>query len=236
MGHLGGLFDVLAVQGGVTMLGYVCAATGVVTEGRSLSQFVSCVALPCLLLKSMATVDLSQVNLNFVASMAATKLVVMFAGWIFGAGLFTGGRFKSAAIGGLLATCSNDLAFGLPLVRALHPDLGFYVVILATLQNALCNPACFVLMEIGVAREESGSASCASVVRVAAKRIACNFVVLAVLVGICLNIALEAHLPEAVAALLGAPRTARLALLMSSMRAFSAICLPLCISYALLVW
>jgi hypothetical protein len=59
------LFDVLGVQGGITFLGFIAGTAGVVTEGRSLSQFVSCVALPCLLLKSMATVDLGQTDIRY---------------------------------------------------------------------------------------------------------------------------------------------------------------------------
>ena len=203
-GSISGLLDALGTQGGITVLGYVSSVTGVVTEGRSLSQFVSCVALPCLLLKSMASVDLTTVNLKFVAAMTLTKIIVAAIGCALGSRLLPGSRFKSAAMGGLLSTCSNDLAFGLPIVRSLHPDFALYVVILATVQNALLNPALFVLMEIGVAREEAGSPSCRAIAKVAAKRIAGNFVVLAVVVGVGLNLVLGAHLPELPAAVLGA--------------------------------
>ena len=203
MSNLSGLIDALGVQGGITMLGYLSSITSIVTEGRSLSQFVSCVAPPCLLLKSMATVDLSQIEPTFVASMALSKCIVMVLGCLLGCAMLPGSKFKSAAIGGLLSTCSNDLAFGLPIVRSLHPNYAFYVVILATLQNALFNPICFVLMEVGTAREEAGRTSCCTILRVATKRVACNFVVLAVLVGIVLNLALGAKLPQMPEALLG---------------------------------
>ena len=43
--------------------------------------------------------------------------------------LISGSRLKTAALGGLLACCSNDIAFGLPIVDALHPSFGIYIVL-----------------------------------------------------------------------------------------------------------
>ena len=65
---------------------------------------------------------------SFVAATAMSKIIVMLIGCGLGSCLLTGSRYKGGALGGLLSTCSNDLAFGLPLVRALEPDLTLYVV------------------------------------------------------------------------------------------------------------
>ena len=43
---------------------------------------------------------------------------------------------------------------------ALHPDFGIYVVLLATVQNAVFNPICFVLAETGQACIELSRGNC----------------------------------------------------------------------------
>ena len=148
---LSDLLCALTTQGGVTFLGYLAGATGIIGEGRSISLFVSRVALPCLLMQSLANASFESLNVCFLLIMLLSKGLTLVVGGLLGSRLLSGSRLKSAAVGGLLTSCSNDLAFGLPIVNALYPELSIYVVLLAMMQNAFLNQFCFVMMEAGLA-------------------------------------------------------------------------------------
>ena len=77
MPDLSGLIDALAVQGSITLLGYVAGTSGLVTHSRSLGEFVTTVAYPCLLARSMAKADLSTIDLTFMFGMTLSKGLIL---------------------------------------------------------------------------------------------------------------------------------------------------------------
>ena len=84
----------LAVQGGVTLAGYLAGITGILGSGGTpvIASFVSQIALPALLVQSMATADLSSIRPCFLLSMLASKGSLLVLGCIVGSSFLTGSR------------------------------------------------------------------------------------------------------------------------------------------------
>lgn len=192
----------LTTQGGITLFGYFAGSIRLVGDGRSISLFVSRVALPCLLMRSLAVAKLDDLNYCFLFAMLLSKFLTLVLGGAIGSRLLSGPRLKSAAIGGLLSSCSNDLAFGLPIVHSLYPELEIYVVLLALMQNALLNQLCFILMEAGIAMEKGGG-SRSDTLKAIVYGVATNALVVAPLVGLLINALFSSRPPLALDRLLG---------------------------------
>ena len=195
------LLTALTTQGGVILIGYFSGAIGLVGDGRSISLFVARIALPCLLMQQLATAKLNDLNPCFLFIMFLSKLISLSMGSAIASSLLTGSRFKSAALGGLLASCSNDLAFGLPIIRALYPTLAIYVVLFSLMQNAFVNQICFFFMEAGIAMEK-GTKPGLSLLKTVCRGIVTNALVVAPLIGLSMNFILGGTLPLALDRLL----------------------------------
>ena len=195
------LLTALTTQGGVILIGYFSGAIGLVGDGRSISLFVARIALPCLLMQQLATAKLNDLNPCFLFIMFLSKLISLSMGSAIASSLLTGSRFKSAALGGLLASCSNDLAFGLPIIRALYPTLAIYVVLFSLMQNAFVNQICFFFMEAGIAMDK-GTKPGLSLLKTVCRGIVTNALVVAPLIGLSMNFILGGTLPLALDRLL----------------------------------
>ena len=190
------LLCALTTQGGVILIGYFSGAIGLVGDGRSISLFVARIALPCLLMQQLATAKLNDLNPCFLLIMLLSKLISLSLGSAIASSLLSGSRLKSAALGGLLASCSNDLAFGLPIIRALYPTLAIYVVLFSLMQNAFVNQVCFFFMEAGIAMEK-GTKPGLSLLKTVCRGIVTNALVVAPLIGLSMNFILGGTLPLA---------------------------------------
>ncbi|TFJ81610.1 hypothetical protein NSK_006861 [Nannochloropsis salina CCMP1776] len=142
-------------------LGYISARAGLLspTELNGVSKLLGTFALPALLLQNLATTDLSTIQWPFVGGMAAAKLLVFVL--VVGSTLVSerrkrGGRkgrgLVEAGLRGIMATQSNDFAFGVPICAALyrssHPGYTSYLYLLAPISLVLLNPLAFILCEI----------------------------------------------------------------------------------------
>lgn len=157
-----GMFDLSTVLGVViTMqaLGYAARATRMI-DGASeygLSCYVSFIALPALLFRSIATLEASSVLWPVVLGVLATKALV-FAFSIALAALLSPrsrdpSRRHALALAGSLSLCltnQDDIGLGLPLFTALswyfHQGYLDLVLVLAAVHSILFQPATFVLL------------------------------------------------------------------------------------------
>lgn len=85
------------------------------TEAKGINSFVGTFSLPSLIFMSLATLDLSQVNWLFLASVLIAKSIVFFS--VIVITLLVGRPRKLAAAGiyAIFCTQSNDFAIGYPI-------------------------------------------------------------------------------------------------------------------------
>lgn len=116
------LFDIVLPVFAILVSGYICGRQNLLgpESSEALNKFVYWVALPALLFKAMADVDLAQVyNLPFLlafsGALAATWLLTSIVGWFF---------FRlnaaEAALHGLNAAYPNSGFMGIPLAVAAY--------------------------------------------------------------------------------------------------------------------
>lgn len=100
------------------------------SDGSSLAKFAGSVALPLLAFRALAALDLGGVQWPLIGALVAGKLVTFVAGLLVGTLLAgkSGARTKMAGVAAMFGTCSNDFAFGTPVLRALFPSVAPYLV------------------------------------------------------------------------------------------------------------
>ncbi|KAG8457928.1 hypothetical protein KFE25_011994 [Diacronema lutheri] len=143
------LLRVLGHQGSFLTLGCVLGTVFPLFDPSPIARFVWYVALPALLFRSMLLLDLSSINVPFLGAMLVAKWAIAAGGMALARATLSGDRLKSCGLCGLLISCSNDLAFGYPLVQALMPTMAAQVVLLSAVQNLCVNPFLFALMDLG---------------------------------------------------------------------------------------
>uniref|UniRef100_A0A7R9U8Y7 DEP domain-containing protein n=1 Tax=Pinguiococcus pyrenoidosus TaxID=172671 RepID=A0A7R9U8Y7_9STRA len=161
-------------------------------------------ALPALLLRSVATVDLQAVNASVVGGVLVAKLVV---GGLAGALGFLTAKTEEkslvrAGMFALFVTNEGATAVGLPLVTALYDgnDVDFvaYLYLLAALQCCVITPIALVLIEFGKRGGMAVKGGMSAVLQDVAVETLLNPLVSATLFGLVINGATSAYLPEVV--------------------------------------
>jgi hypothetical protein len=78
-GQVTALLSALTQASSVIVLGYVCALSGFVSPdaARGIGQLVGKIALPCLLFRAVATIDLATVNLLVVLVVILSKYLCL---------------------------------------------------------------------------------------------------------------------------------------------------------------
>jgi predicted permease len=115
---------------------------------------LGCVALPALIFRSLAQLNLQTVNLQIVGAALLGKLVVALASCVVGylsrdASAYGDAWSRAGAIA-LYATNSDDIGLGVPFFVALFPPAHAQMLfILAAAQALLIAPLCFVLLDVG---------------------------------------------------------------------------------------
>ncbi len=111
------LFPAIAQSFAVIIIGYVFGYLKIIppSEARSIGTLVGKLALPALLFKNLAILDLSSISWSFLGGMLIAKFL-LFLGVVIITLLvtrpFSVGR---AGLYGIFATQSNDFALGLPI-------------------------------------------------------------------------------------------------------------------------
>jgi predicted permease len=155
MADLNNLFPAIAESFLVILIGYLFGRFKWVdpSEARSLTTIVGKLALPALLFKNLATLDLSAVSWRFLGSVLTAKFIVFAA--VVAITLIVTRKFNRAGLYGIFTTQSNDFAIGLPIVQALYQDSdmmnGFhyisYIYLVAPISLGIINPIGFLMLE-----------------------------------------------------------------------------------------
>jgi predicted permease len=115
-------------------------------------------SLPVVLFESLYTVNLQKVNYMLIAAITLAKFVM----WCVGAatGFITGGGDPGVAgLYAMFLTLGNDIAFGVPLISALYPDLLAYNLFMCCISELVFNPMCYFLFEYAHHSKEGGEVS-----------------------------------------------------------------------------
>lgn len=113
------IFPTLVECFGIILIGYIAGRFGWLTtsEFKGISLFLSKLALPALVFKSMVTVSFDLISWKLWSALLLSKLVV-FASTIAISLIFhKSSRFGKAGLYGIFVTQSNDFEFGLPLCK-----------------------------------------------------------------------------------------------------------------------
>ena len=115
---------------GIVLIGYLCGRTNVVSESQSngIQVYISRVALPAIIFKSMVELDFSKVDWSFWSGILLAKSV-LFIFVVLLTLIISQPASKNlgrAGIYAIFATQSNDLALGLPLCKYVVTFLCFY--------------------------------------------------------------------------------------------------------------
>ena len=138
-------------------VGYMSARLKLIPiEGiKSMGSFITIFALPALLLRNMATLDLGNIEWNFFLAVLFGKallFVVIVVLCLLRNGCTRGG-LSDAGMFSIFSTQSNDFAMGLPILTALfaeaHPSYPGLLYVVSPISLVILNPIGMFLMECG---------------------------------------------------------------------------------------
>lgn len=145
----------------VILCGYIAGRLNAVspTESKGIATFVGTFALPALIFLSLAQLDFSTVNWNFLLAILLAKGIVFFGVMMVTMLVSKPLNLGRAGMFAIFCTQSNDFALGYPIINALyqktHPEYALYLYLMAPISLAILNPVAFVLMEINKQREQT---------------------------------------------------------------------------------
>lgn len=114
---LNNLFPAIAESFVIILIGYVFGRFKLIdpSEARSLTTLVGKLALPALLFRNLAILDLSNVSWRFLGSILTAKLIVFVVVAIITFIVSRPWHIGRAGLYAIFATQSNDFALGLPI-------------------------------------------------------------------------------------------------------------------------
>ena len=113
------IFPTLVECFGIILIGYIAGRFSWFTtsEGKGISLFLSNLALPALVFKSMVTVNFDLINWKLWSGLLLGKLAVFIVTIVISLIFHKSNKFGKAGLYGIFVTQSNDFAFGLPLCK-----------------------------------------------------------------------------------------------------------------------
>ncbi|XP_062542694.1 lysosomal cholesterol signaling protein [Armigeres subalbatus] len=155
------LYPALVQCFAIIICGYLAGRLNIITntEAKGLNTFVGTFALPSVIFLSLAELNWSTVNWNFLLSILISKTIVFLAVGVISLLVARPINYGRAGILAIFCTQSNDFAIGFPIVSALysklHPEYASYIYLLAPISLAILNPIGYVLMEISKIRAKA---------------------------------------------------------------------------------
>ncbi|EDO43618.1 predicted protein [Nematostella vectensis] len=198
--NINNLFPALVECFVIIILGYGSGRMGFVssTQSKGIGWFVSHIALPALLFKSMVVLDFQAVNWRFLAAILLAKGTVFASVAMFTVLVTRSNKYGKAGIFAIFATQSNDFALGYPLLKALYqhsmPEYLQYIYLLAPVSLVCLNPIGFVLLELG--RNKKMQQSKSHLVFATIKGVLTNPIVVMTFIGILGNFILKQEVPS----------------------------------------
>ena len=116
------LFPAIAQSFAVIIIGYVFGFFKIipVNEAKSIGTLVGKLALPALLFKNLAILNLSTISWTFLGGMLVAKFL-LFAIVALVTFVVSGFNFGKGGLFGIFVTQSNDFALGLPIGKPAVP-------------------------------------------------------------------------------------------------------------------
>ena len=116
---LNNLFPVIAESFAIILIGYVFGRLRVITPGdaKGLTALIGYLALPALLFRNLATLDLVNASWRFLLGVLIAKVIVFLLTSVVTFLLSKKWDIDKAGLYGMFATQSNDFALGLPIGR-----------------------------------------------------------------------------------------------------------------------
>ena len=113
------IFPTLVECFSIILIGYIAGRFSWVTtsEFKGISLFLSKLALPALVFKSMVTVNFDLINWKLWSGLLLGKLAVFIVTIVISLIFHKSNKFGKAGLYGIFVTQSNDFAFGLPLCK-----------------------------------------------------------------------------------------------------------------------
>uniref|UniRef100_A0A182Q152 DEP domain-containing protein n=1 Tax=Anopheles farauti TaxID=69004 RepID=A0A182Q152_9DIPT len=145
----------------IIICGYLAGRLNIISnfEAKGLNTFVGTFALPSVIFLSLAELDWSTVNWNFLLSILIAKTIVFVSVAIISLLVARPVNYGRAGLLAIFCTQSNDFAIGYPIVSALyskiHPEYASYIYLLAPISLAILNPIGYVLMEISKIKDKN---------------------------------------------------------------------------------
>ena len=111
------LFPAIAQSFAVIVLGYIFGFFKIIppSEARSIGTLVGKLALPALLFKNLAILDLSSISWPFLGGILISKFSVFLVVAVITVIIARPFSLGKAGLFGIFATQSNDFALGLPI-------------------------------------------------------------------------------------------------------------------------
>lgn len=152
---MGPIVDIVLPVFAIVATGYLCGRRGLLGEDSSvaLNRFVYWVALPALLFKAMATVDLGRVlDLPFILGFLGALLLIWISALLLARVVF-GRSLAEATMHGMNGVYGNSGYMGIPLALTAFGEAAVLPAIVATVVNtAVVVGLAIVLIEIGQRR------------------------------------------------------------------------------------
>uniref|UniRef100_A0A4Y0BIG8 DEP domain-containing protein n=1 Tax=Anopheles funestus TaxID=62324 RepID=A0A4Y0BIG8_ANOFN len=145
----------------IIICGYLAGRLNIISnfEAKGLNTFVGTFALPSVIFLSLAELNWSTVNWNFLLSILIAKTIVFGSVAIISLLVARPINYGRAGLLAIFCTQSNDFAIGYPIVSALyskiHPEYASYIYLLAPISLAILNPIGYVLMEISKIKDKN---------------------------------------------------------------------------------
>lgn len=147
----------------VILCGYVAGRLNIIsaTEAKGLNTFVGTFALPSLIFMSMATLNLSSVNWQFLLAVLLAKASIFITVLVITLLVTRPVDMSKSGLFAIFCTQSNDFALGFPIVAALysksHPAYPSYLYLMAPISLVILNPIAFLFMELGKRRTDAST-------------------------------------------------------------------------------
>ena len=114
------LYPTLVECFGIILVGYIAGRKNIVseTQGRGIGIFVTTIALPATIFKSMIQLHFEQVYWKFWLAIFISKATVFIFVAVVTLLITKPGNYGQAGLLGIFVTQSNDFALGLPLCKS----------------------------------------------------------------------------------------------------------------------
>lgn len=190
----------------VILVGYCVGRVGYIspTSSKGIGVFVGVVSLPALIFKSLVEIDYSKVNWYFLSSILIAKGTVFLSVVLFTLLLVRPTNFGKAGLFGILCSQSNDLALGLPLVKAMYQDTNpeyiNYLYLMIPISLVILNPIGFVFLEIQKQKSaaKSEGSSTLKIILTAFKGVITDPIVFMTFIGLVGHFIFRGKLPQVV--------------------------------------